>query len=189
MNYRFVAILFFAACMALAAFQPVAFAQLPSQDASRDSLRGLKGLRVTIDPLPLEADKAGLDRTTLQTDTELKLRTAGVPVLAGERAFETPLDAYLQIRLVLVPGRFRTWAYSLSMQLVQPAKLNNGLTVFASTWQRGEVGLLTTGKLPTLRTTASDMANMFVNDYLAANQAVRAPELPAPAEAPRGIQD
>lgn len=189
MNYRFVTILFLAACIALAAFQPVAFAQLPSQDASRDSLRGLKGLRVTIDPLPLEADKAGLDRTTLQTDTELKLRTAGVPVLAGERAFETPLDAYLQIRLVLVPGRFRTWAYSLSMQLVQPAKLNNGLTAFASTWQRGEVGLLTTGKLPTLRTTASDMANMFVNDYLAANQAVRAPELPAPTEAPRGIQD
>jgi len=153
------------ACLVLV---PV-LAQTEGQDASRDSLKGLKGVRVDVASPGSDAEKAGLERVQLQTDTELKLRTAGIPVLVGDEAFATPLDSYLEVRVTLVKGRFWTYAYFISIQLRQPAKVANGTTLFASTWQKGEVGNITSRRLPDLRRNVGDLTDMFTNDYLAAN--------------------
>ena len=62
---------------ALLAASIAALAQSDSDDASRDSLRGLKGVRVDIGIPGKDAQKAGLDRAQMQTEVELRLRTAG----------------------------------------------------------------------------------------------------------------
>lgn len=139
------------------------------QDVSRDSMRGLKGVRVVVEPLGVDAEKAGLEQATLQTDIELKLRQAGVPVLVKDEAFNTPLDSYLRVKIMFVKGRLWTSAYSISLQLSQPAKLANGSTCFAVTWTKGELGMISAGKIAGLRKNVSDLTDIFLNDFLAVN--------------------
>ena len=47
---------------------------------SRRSLKGLAGVYVMVEPLGAEAERDGLNKTSVQTDAELKLREAGITV-------------------------------------------------------------------------------------------------------------
>ena len=50
-------------------------------EKSRMSLRGLKGMQVVVEHLEPEVEQHGLTTSALQTDVELKLRQAGIPML------------------------------------------------------------------------------------------------------------
>ena len=51
---------------------------------SRWSLKGLKGVGVIVGDMEPEVERAGLTQASIQTDVELKLRLAGIPLLSEE---------------------------------------------------------------------------------------------------------
>ena len=57
------------------------------QDLHKESLRGVKGMKVLIEHLELgdRTSQIGLTESQIQTDVELKLRLAGITVLNNER--------------------------------------------------------------------------------------------------------
>jgi hypothetical protein len=66
-------------------------------DEERQTLVGLKGVRVVVENINPNAEKDGLSLVLLQTDVELKLRQAGIPVLTGEETFRAPGSPFLYL--------------------------------------------------------------------------------------------
>ena len=69
--------------------------------SARATLRGLIGVNVIIDDLPLEleAARAGLTRATVHADTEAQLREAGVRVLNDSEWQTAPGQPWLFVRI------------------------------------------------------------------------------------------
>ena len=51
---------------------------------TRETLRGLEGVEVLVENLSPEVERDGIDKTTIKTDVELKLRQTGIKVLTPE---------------------------------------------------------------------------------------------------------
>src|SRR5437879_13447851 len=57
---------------------------------TRATLRGLEGVWVVVEGLGPDVEQAGLTKQQLQTDVELWLRKAGIPVLTEKVVLEVP---------------------------------------------------------------------------------------------------
>jgi hypothetical protein len=66
-------------------------------ETSRKTLAGLNGVFVAVTQVSEDARRSGLSETQLQTDVELKLRQAGIPVLTEGDASRTPGVPYLYV--------------------------------------------------------------------------------------------
>ena len=63
------------------------------------SLRGLKGVEVLVEGPKDDAKRAGLTKSQLQTDVELRLRQLGIPVLTQEQSLAAPGAPYLYVNV------------------------------------------------------------------------------------------
>jgi hypothetical protein len=69
----------------------------PDDPFSRETLRGLGAVHVVIEHLQPNAERAGLTRSQVQTDVELRLRKAGIRVLKEQEKLASPGMPYLYI--------------------------------------------------------------------------------------------
>ena len=97
-------------------------------DPEAESLRGLSGVNVLVENLSDSAKRAGLEKNSIQTDVELKLRLAGIKVLTDEEWLYAPGDPYLYVNLTVV------WAggicaYGIDVELKQTALLDRVQTI------------------------------------------------------------
>ncbi|MGE0823746.1 MAG: hypothetical protein AB7G75_03350 [Candidatus Binatia bacterium] len=144
-------------------------------DAKQESLRGLKGIGVVIEPLQPETEQDGLTQSLIRTDVELALRQAGIHVLSQEESVSEPGSPYLYINLNTVKSEvlyaFTSYLYSLQVSFRQEVTLTRDpqIRVSAATWQSGVLGSISASNLQNLRKTIRDSLDQFINDYLAAN--------------------
>jgi hypothetical protein len=110
----------------------------------------------------------------LQTDTELRLRQSGIRVLDQSELAAAPGVPILTLQIVLL--RLSTvsglYAFDAHLDLEQSVQLTRDGTkrLSAVTWSTtGTIGVVGTNQLSSLRETARDLIDQFVNDYLAAN--------------------
>jgi hypothetical protein len=136
-------------------------------DLARQSLKGITNVAVTVEDLPAELQKAGLTKSQIQTDIEVKLRLAGI----GTSSEASTLFA-VEIQS-MKPGDLPFRFCILWVGIEQPARLtrdpNNvamGITWHALSWALyGEKDANT----PVLRNGIRDLVDRFVNDYLTVN--------------------
>jgi hypothetical protein len=142
-------------------------------ETSRSSLKGLNGAKVVVESLkPLE-EQAGLTVADLQTDVELKLRLAGIPVLTASA--EAPGAPFLYVRVTVVSrATNNVWPYVVEVQLNQTVRLDRSPTTIVAgvtTW--GVVARVSAADSSTIRgrvrDSAKDLIDQFVNAYLSAN--------------------
>ncbi len=111
--------------------------------SSRATLRGLAGVNVVIEDLPLEleAERAGLTRATVQTDTEAQLREAGIRVLNDSEWQTAPGQPWLfvRIRTMRPNSTMGVYAYVISLDLMQRTMLSRDPSIHAvgMTWTTG----------------------------------------------------
>ena len=147
--------------IALAGLSTVAYAQ--SYRAS--NLTGITQIGVTIEDLDSEAEKAGLHGSDIQRDVELKLRMAGIKVVAG-----SPLPwLYVRVTVVLNPDGHA--AASIEEQFNDSALLSrNGSGASVITWSKCNVYLGGVQRLPNdVRSAVKDLVDAFINDWLSVN--------------------
>jgi hypothetical protein len=132
-------------------------------------LHGLTGLRgplgVVIEDIDPEFERAGMARSTLQTDIELKLRQSRIVVREGAPYL------YLNVNIVK-PGTGDLVAYSIRLQLFQRVRLDRDpkmIPILATTWYKASVGTVGLSKLSQVREHVRDHVDAFINAYLAAN--------------------
>jgi hypothetical protein len=137
----------------------------------KDTLKGLRGVYVLVEPLKPEVEKY-LTIQQLQTDVELRLRQNGIRVLSEQEWLSAPGSPYLYVNVNIVVGEMsRLPAYSILLLLNQKVFLARDITKFcvASTWNIGSTGSVGLENIGTIREPVKDQVDQFINDYLAAN--------------------
>lgn len=139
----------------------------------KESLRGLQGLFILVEPLTPEIEKAGISRNQFKQEVELKLRQAGLRVFNEGQGMEDPARPYLYINLNAYSWREEViYGYSLKVDLNQLVFLNRDPKIgcFGTTWYSGSAGIIGANKLKGfLRTELADLIDKFINDYKAVN--------------------
>jgi hypothetical protein len=151
-----------------------ATAQL-DDSTNKESLRGLNGVvvLVRINASP-DAERDGITKEKLQTDVELKLRQAGIPVVAMEELKKT-IDnriGWLDLSVSALKYEDGTfYACNLQLKLMQHVFLarDPSKSTFATTWSTGSVGVFGLMRLQGIRQEVNDKVGEFANSYLAVN--------------------
>ncbi len=151
----------------------LSFANAKDSENSRGSLAGLRGIRVVVEHLEPEVERAGLTEAAIQTDAELKLRLPGIPVLTLDQWRNEPGSPYLYLNAIVNPSLSSSWGYSTSVALVQDVRLsrNPAVIVDATTWDVSSGGgEARPVNIPErVRNSLKDKTDQLVNGYLAMN--------------------
>ena len=134
------------------------------------SLHGLKGVYVLIEDLDTEIKQDGLTDSQLRTDTELRLRMAGIRVLSLEEAYVTPGRPWLLVNVNILKLRYiPTYVYNISVEFYQNVSLlrASNIRIPACTWDSSILGM--NPKLEAIRSTTKKLVDRFINAYLSVN--------------------
>ena len=131
--------------------------------ATANTLKGLSGVQVLIEELNDAAKALGLDTAAIQTDVELRLRTAGLRVLSDEEERSTPDRPWLYVNVNVV-GK----AAAIGVNFSQTARLaRTRESASVTTWSR--TGLAINPTAESIRNQIKDYVDAFLNDWLSAN--------------------
>jgi hypothetical protein len=141
-----------------------------------DSLRGLRGVVVLIWDLPSEIGREGLlTKDQIQTDVELKLRTAGIRVLSLKEPTITGnpvFCVYVDVKYADIAGTGKSvgFAFNIHCSLRQNVYLERDPTIknWATTWERGASGI-GSKNFGIIRNEIKDEVDIFINDFLSVN--------------------
>lgn len=136
---------------------------------SRQTLKGLKEISVLVEDIVPEVERAGLTRALIQTDVELKLRLAGIPVLVGLAGLGAP-HLYVQVSVLPSP-EIDYWPFYSFVALVQSAALDRDRSILYSliSWDVGSIGGVGKDKVAQIRDNVKDQVDTFINAYLSVN--------------------
>jgi len=85
-------------CLLMCALTP-SYAERPAEVSERESLRGLSGVEVLVEPFSLELEQGGLQAVTLQNDIRQRLLKDGVKVFTERERLSAQAGALLVVRL------------------------------------------------------------------------------------------
>jgi len=145
-----------------------------ADEYARESLEGMEGVRVLIEGIDSDVEKAGLKEAQLQADVEEQLRQAGIRVLAHGEWMQTPGGQYLYVSVNAVPEpRIDAHAYFLRVELRQDvflARATSIKAIGAATWRESKVGIAPSDTMPrSIRASVDGLVGEFIADYRAAN--------------------
>jgi hypothetical protein len=129
------------------------------------SLRGIESMDFMLEKIDADAAKAiGLTERQLQTDVELKMRTAGVKLDDSVRPY-----LYLNVSVLHDPEQ-QDVAFSIALKFKQWGTFDGGFRGLGTTWDTGAIGTVgETMAARNIRESVGDYVDQFLNDYLKAN--------------------
>ena len=137
---------------------------------TRQTLAGLRGVSVLVERISDAAQRDGLLADQIQTDVEVKLRQAGIPVLtSAESSTDSP---YLYVNPQLFKNTVGLYVYNLEVRLDQAVSLRRqpSISTTAPTWSAtAQYGTVAPAALGSVRDRIRDLTDQFINAYLAAN--------------------
>jgi len=137
---------------------------------NRQSLKGLKGVYVLVEPLEAEVERDGLNQTSIQTDVELRLRQAGIKVLTEGERLAAPGSPFLYVLVNAKSGS--PYAFSIDVEFCQGVRLDRDPSmqiIGATTWSVRAVGTAGRENLRNIRDFIKDYVDQFINAYLSVN--------------------
>jgi hypothetical protein len=149
----------------------------PGEGGSRESLRGLKGVFVSVHQNPGRQPDHGLTNSELWSEIVVRLQNAGLKVLNEEEWEKTRGKPYLYLNLTdtVLAGKGQTGAgylYTCSLDLMQEVALTRGAgdIVDACTWSRGVTIVVPSNNLRQLRMVVDKLAAEFTDAVEAARR-------------------
>jgi len=118
---------------------------------------------------------AGLTRSAIQTDVEVKLRLAGMAILSEAEMLHAPGTPYLYVNANVLAGKTGKglWAFNLDLSLNQGVLLERDVRlpgVNAETWRQGRLGMVPASAGPArIRSDIRDLVDVFLNAWLTVN--------------------
>jgi len=137
---------------------------------TRETLRGLQGVKVVVEPLKWLIEQDGLTTKQLRKDTELKLRLAGIRAVSSEESPALPGNPSLYVNAnVLKHKALNRYIFNIMVELSQDVSLNRTPKVkaTAATWSVSVTGF--TADVSTVRDQLKELVDAFVNAYLSVN--------------------
>src|SRR5438445_108872 len=107
-------------------------------EATRATLRGLRGVGVLVEPLDPDVERAGLTTLQLQTAVEGQLQKAGIPVFTTEERLRVPGKPFLYVHVNIVLRSYALATYFIHVEVNQRASLEtDAFLTTVSTWSVG----------------------------------------------------
>ncbi len=159
------------ALMELRSSKPI-FAQ--DDEVNRRTLRGVPGVNIVVEFLKPQIEGDILTADRLRTDTELKLRRAGIEVLSEMENQMTPGRPSLYINVHILKYRYiPVYVYKNSLELVQDVYLVRSFEIRtgAVTWSVSTTGVAP--KVEDIRNSMGELIDYFISAYLSANSKER----------------
>ena len=148
------------------------FAERPAAVPERESLRGLRGLEVLVEPFNIEIEGLGLQAVKLHSDIGQRLQKAGLKVLTERERLATPTAAMLVVRLDAAHDRIGRYFYSIDLFLTQRVRLEGNVAseLSAVTWMKpGGIGIVADDNVKHFEDQVLRKVDEFIKDYLAVN--------------------
>ena len=136
----------------------------------RDTLRGLPGVEVLVEPLQPELERAGLTGGSLQAEIESLLRAKGVLVFASQAANTSPAKPYLYLHLntlTLPLGQGQVVNVQLHLRQTLRSAVTGSNVVNAMTWDRENVIVVPAARIQDVRSEVRSYVDGFIEDWLA----------------------
>ena len=152
--------------------------EAPVQASERDSLKGIVGLEVLVEPLNLEIEQQGLTTYRLQQAVRQRLKKAGVAVLTEWERLATPAAALLTVRVDALHDRIGRFFYSVELRLAQRVRLKGSVApeLPAVTWMKpGGLATVADDNVAPIEDQVLRKVDQFITDYAAANPERRMP--------------
>ena len=147
--------------------------EAPAQtsEQQQQTLRGLSGIAVVVEPLNAEAEQDGLSAQQLHAAVETQLQEAGIRVLSKDEWSTTLGGPYLYINVAALKKDYGLYAYSIEVCVNQLVALlrDQEIKQFAETWERREVGTVGVEKLAALEQSVAAHVGAFVTAYRMVN--------------------
>jgi hypothetical protein len=144
----------------------------PAEAPERESLKGITGVEVLVEPLNVEIEQRGLEAATLQKEVNQRLQKAGVKVLTERERLTTPAAAVLVIRVDALHDRIGRYFYSIDLFLKRRVQLEDQgpSELSAVTWMKcGPIGIVADDNIKHIETQVLHEADHFIKDYRAMN--------------------
>jgi hypothetical protein len=136
----------------------------------RDTLRGLPGLEVLVEPLQPELARRGLSTAAIQAGVARRLVRAGITVYASQRENPSPAKAYLYLHLnaLAIPGAdVDAVAIQLQVRQTVHSLVNESNIVDAMTWDAHDILGLPEGGAGDLEAGIQSFVDVFITDWTA----------------------
>jgi hypothetical protein len=153
--------------------------QSKAQSKDPESLRGLKGVRVTIwfgRAPAMDAEQRPVVLKLLQDEAEAKFTKAGIPLLKFAQDIENaPGSPHFYVLITLDKPNGYVYPVVIDSRLFQKARLSHEPTVelSVSTWESHSIGVYDIKDIDRLRKQVSDEVDQFIKAYLTANPPAR----------------
>ena len=150
----------------------------PPEEAERESLRGLNGVEVRVEPLDSQIEQRGLSEGKIEQDIRQRLQKAGVKVLTERERLATPAAVLLIVRVETTHDRIGRFFYSTDLLCAQRVKLATpgAPEVSAVIWKRlGVISTVADDNVKHLADQVLRKVDQFIKDYLAVNPDIRKP--------------
>jgi len=135
----------------------------------RETLSGLKGVAVVVEPPVKTLELQRLPAETLQADVEKRLRKSRIPILTVEKAEDPPGKPCLYVTVNAKTTSGDTMVYSIDVALKQEVRLTrNGILLHgATTWSTRTLGI--SDDTNRIRNALVSIVGSFCDDYEATN--------------------
>jgi hypothetical protein len=150
-------------------------AQSKAQSKDPESLRGLKGVRLTIwfgRAATMEAKQRSVVLKMLQDDAEAQFTKAGIQLLKFAQEIEkTPGSPHFYVLITLDKPNGYVFPVVIESRLFQKARLSHDPSVelSVSTWESRSIGVYDIKDLDMLRKQVRNDVEEFIKAYLIAN--------------------
>jgi hypothetical protein len=136
----------------------------------RDTLRGLPGVEVAVEPLETDIEGDGLRRAAIVADVVARLRAAGITIYTSQAANQSAAKAYLYVHVNSVRMRSPAgYAVNVQVHLRQTVRAlaSNSNIVDAMTWDHANVIVVPVARVATLRSVITSYVDDFISDWKA----------------------
>jgi len=147
-------------------------AEQPAEVPGRESLRGLIGVEIFVEPVPIEIEQSGLQTVTLQREIKERLHKAGIRALTERERLGSPPAPMLIVHLHALHDRIGRYFYSMDLLLTQRVRLKDQITsdMSAVTWFKlGEIGTVADDNVKHIRDQVLHKVDQFIKDFHAVN--------------------
>lgn len=139
-------------------------------ESARDTIRGLRGVYVAIEPNIPEIKEDELTEDQLRADTEMRLRLAGIKMLTLEDLQETDGHPRLCVYVAIMSLKTgKGYVVRINVELHQTAYLARDPDILAdaATWRNETMGI--SHSLDDIRNRVKDLVDRFVMVYRSVN--------------------
>ena len=139
----------------------------------RDTLRGLPGVELLLEPTPPELPHGEMTTPALRSVIEKRLRDGGITLYASQAANPSSAKAYLYVQFTTLPVTESLQAVSIQVHVRQTVRssVTESNIVNAMTWDAHTVAAVGPRDGAELRDLVLEMVGRFVDDWRAVNGA------------------